>query len=134
MLNQFDDTCSHVPSYSHRHCFQLKRLIKQQNGHEKSRKSGNKVITIPTLVSSYSVHDYHTYGIHGTGHTNGLHFHLAATINAQTGLVELMNDLPYFLILTNINIIHTNCNRYTISPKPRRIGKRKGFCRSLVEQ
>ena len=42
-------------------------------------------MTIPTLLSSYSVHDYHSYGIHGTGHTNGLHFHLAATINAQTG-------------------------------------------------
>lgn len=42
-------------------------------------------MTIPTLVSSYSVHDYHSFGIHGTGHTNGLHFHLAATINAQTG-------------------------------------------------
>lgn len=42
-------------------------------------------MTIPTLFSSYSVHDYHSYGIHGTGQTNGLHFHLAATINAQTG-------------------------------------------------
>jgi DmX-like protein len=36
-------------------------------------------------MSSYSVHDYHTFGIHVTGHTTGLHFHLAATINAQTG-------------------------------------------------
>lgn len=42
-------------------------------------------MTIPTLFSTYSVHDYHSYGIHGTGQTNGLHFHLAATINAQTG-------------------------------------------------
>lgn len=67
-----------------RHCFQLKRLLKQQNG-GKSPKRGNKAMTIPTLLSSYSVHDYHSYGIHGTGHTNGLHFHLAATINAQTG-------------------------------------------------
>lgn len=68
-----------------RHCFQLKRLLKQQHGSDKSRKTGNKHMTIPTLLSSYSVHDYHSYGIHGTGHTNGLHFHLAATINAQTG-------------------------------------------------
>ncbi len=50
-------------------------------------------MTIPTLVSSYSVHDYHSFGIHGTGHTNGLHFHLAATINAQTGnFLFYLND------------------------------------------
>ena len=42
-------------------------------------------MTIPTLFSTYSVHDYHSYGIHGTGQANGLHFHLSATINAQTG-------------------------------------------------
>ncbi|XP_046448229.1 dmX-like protein 2 isoform X2 [Daphnia pulex] len=68
-----------------RHCFQLKRLLKQENG-GKSPKKGNKAMTIPTLFSSYSVHDYHSYGIHGTGQANGLHFHLAATINAQTDI------------------------------------------------
>lgn len=47
-------------------------------------------MTIPTLFSTYSVHDYHSYGIHGTGQANGLHFHLAATINAQTGTVLLL--------------------------------------------
>jgi hypothetical protein len=35
------------------------------------------------------VHDYHSYGIHGTGQANGLHFHLAATINAQTGKLDV---------------------------------------------
>lgn len=49
-------------------------------------------MTIPTLFSSYSVHDYHSYGIHGTGQANGLHFHLAATINAQTGKLNFHFD------------------------------------------
>jgi hypothetical protein len=38
------------------------------------------------------VHDYHSYGIHGTGQANGLHFHLAATINAQTGKLNIYFD------------------------------------------
>lgn len=41
--------------------------------------------TIPTLPSTYSVHDFHSYGFHGTGVIPGLHFHLAASINAETG-------------------------------------------------
>jgi len=59
--------------------------LKQQHGKSRGGKVGNKYNTLPTLMSSYSVHDYHTFGIHVTGHTTGLHFHLAATINAQTG-------------------------------------------------
>jgi hypothetical protein len=74
-----------------RHCFQLKRLLKQQNGESKSPKRGSKAMTIPTLLSSYSVHDYHSFGIHGSGQSNGLHFHLAATINGQTGIMAYFN-------------------------------------------
>uniref|UniRef100_A0A0P5RMU8 DmX protein 2 n=1 Tax=Daphnia magna TaxID=35525 RepID=A0A0P5RMU8_9CRUS len=98
-MNSFDPLASQNPRFrTHRHkhkfmqrlkhmrhCFQLKRLLKQENG-GKSPKKGNKAMTIPTLFSTYSVHDYHSYGIHGTGQANGLHFHLAATINAQTDI------------------------------------------------
>ena len=49
----------------------------------------NKFSTLPTLMSTYSVHDYHSFGIHGTGHATGLHFHLAATINALTGVIKV---------------------------------------------
>lgn len=43
---------------------------------------------IPNLPSTFSVHDFHGYGIHGTSITpGGLHFHLTATINAE-------NDIP----------------------------------------
>lgn len=43
-------------------------------------------LPIPTLPSTYSVHDFHSYGYHGTGVTPGLHFHLAASINAETDI------------------------------------------------
>ena len=64
----------------YRTCFHLRRNVKQnQNG-------GLGVsTTIPTLPSTYSVHDFHSYGFHGTGVIPGLHFHLSASINAETG-------------------------------------------------
>src|SRR5699024_20792 len=43
---------------------------------------------IPNLPSTFSVHDFHGFGVHGTSVTpGGLHFHLTATINAE-------NDIP----------------------------------------
>jgi len=47
--------------------------------------AGSTSSTIPTLPSTFSVHDFHSYGFHGTGIIPGLHFHLAASINAETG-------------------------------------------------
>ncbi|KAM8719971.1 hypothetical protein ACLKA7_006087 [Drosophila subpalustris] len=41
---------------------------------------------IPSLPSSCSVHDFHSYGFHGSGVTPGMHFHLAASINAETDI------------------------------------------------
>ena len=41
---------------------------------------------IPNLPSTFSVHDFHTFGIHGAAMTPGLHFHLAAAINAETDI------------------------------------------------
>ncbi|KAI8034003.1 hypothetical protein M5D96_013248 [Drosophila gunungcola] len=41
---------------------------------------------IPSLPSSCSVHDFHSYGFQGSGVTPGMHFHLAASINAETDI------------------------------------------------
>lgn len=43
-------------------------------------------LPIPNLPSTFSVHDFHTFGIHGAAMTPGLHFHLAAAINAETDI------------------------------------------------
>ncbi|KAM7285267.1 dmX-like protein 2 [Ixodes scapularis] len=42
--------------------------------------------TIPSLPSTYSVHDFHSFGLQGSGVVAGLHFHLAASINAETDI------------------------------------------------
>ena len=41
---------------------------------------------IPTLPSTYSIHDFHNFSFQGTGISPGLHFHLSATINATTDI------------------------------------------------
>ena len=41
---------------------------------------------IPTLPSTYSIHDFHNFSFQGTGISPGLHFHLSATINALTDI------------------------------------------------
>jgi len=49
---------------------------------------------IPTLPSTYSIHDFHNFSFQGSGISPGLHFHLSATINALTDipLVPAMNN------------------------------------------
>ncbi|XP_055346416.1 dmX-like protein 2 isoform X2 [Paramacrobiotus metropolitanus] len=49
---------------------------------------------VPTLPSSYSVHDFHKVGVHGTGVSPECHFHLAASINADT-------DIPLVPLLSS---------------------------------
>ncbi|XP_075227186.1 rabconnectin-3 alpha isoform X2 [Lycorma delicatula] len=93
-MHQFDPLAAHNPKFrTHRHkhrfmqrlkhmktCFHIRRHAK----HQQNQSSGP--VPIPTLPSTYSVHDFHSYGFHGTGVTPGLHFHLAASINAETDI------------------------------------------------
>jgi len=55
---------------------------RQQVTVEESQMNG----AIPTLPSTFSVHDFHSFGIHGTSMAPGLHFHLTASINAETDI------------------------------------------------
>ncbi|XP_066993059.2 dmX-like protein 2 isoform X2 [Anabrus simplex] len=95
-MNQFDPLATQNPKFrTHRHkhrfmqrlkhmktCFHIRRHAKNQQ-HQGGLMAGSP---IPTLPSTYSVHDFHSYGYHGTGLTPGLHFHLAASINAETDI------------------------------------------------
>ncbi|XP_046400831.1 dmX-like protein 2 isoform X2 [Ischnura elegans] len=96
-MNQFDPLASQNPKFrTHRHkhrfmqrlkhmktCFHIRRNVKHHGGLIMAGSSN----TIPSLPSTYSVHDFHSYGFHGTGVTPGaLHFHLAASINAETDI------------------------------------------------
>lgn len=65
--------------------------------------AGSTSSTIPTLPSTFSVHDFHSYGFHGTGIIPGLHFHLAASINAETGNLCLIIK-KIFILNYNFNV------------------------------
>lgn len=110
-MNQFDPLASQNPKFrTHRHkhrfmqrlkhmktCFHIRRHAKHHGGAFGLNGMGGGYAgpgagtnlghaPIPSLPSTYSVHDFHSYGYHGTGVTPGLHFHLAASINAETDI------------------------------------------------
>jgi DmX-like protein len=106
-MNQFDPLASQNPKFrTHRHkhrfmqrlkhmktCFHIRRHAKHNAASGMAAGFGGLGTSnglghapIPTLPSTYSVHDFHSYGYHGTGVTPGLHFHLAASINAETDI------------------------------------------------
>ncbi|XP_050532464.1 dmX-like protein 2 isoform X5 [Daktulosphaira vitifoliae] len=98
-MSHFDPLAAHNPRFrTHRHkhrllqrlkhmkaCFHIRRHAKHQ-GEIGTGLAGSTSSTIPTLPSTFSVHDFHSYGFHGTGIIPGLHFHLAASINAETDI------------------------------------------------
>lgn len=109
-MSQFDPLATQNPKFrTHRHkhrfmqrlkhmktCFHIRRHAKHQAVTGLSgmgagfggmgANNGFGQPPIPTLPSTYSVHDFHSYGYHGTGVQAGLHFHLAASINAETDI------------------------------------------------
>ena len=50
----------------------------------------------PTLPSDQSIHDFHKFGVHPNSVAPGFHFHLAASINPETGkkLIISIDVLP----------------------------------------
>ncbi|CAH1106016.1 unnamed protein product [Psylliodes chrysocephalus] len=110
-LSQLDPQAHHPKFRTHRHkhrfmqrlkhmktCFHIRRNAKH-HGHG----IGGPSPPIPTLPSTYSVHDFHSYGYHGTGITPGLHFHLAASVNAETDIplvpsISYCNPKPAFVL------------------------------------
>ncbi|XP_044020160.1 dmX-like protein 2 isoform X2 [Aphidius gifuensis] len=72
-------------------CFHIRRHAKQQH------QAGHSAPTLPTLPSTYSVHDFHNNYQSTGGHFPGMHFHLAASINAETDIPlvpSLITDDP----------------------------------------
>ena len=69
-----------------RQSFAARKLGKMSN-------AGSRPDPIASLPSTYSIHEFHNYSFQGSGISPGLHFHLAATINALTDipLVPAMN-------------------------------------------
>lgn len=106
-FNQIEGLANHVTpkSQTHRHRQKLMQRLKHMKSFSQFKKrqavmideTQNKNEPIPNLPSTYSVHDFHSFGIHGMAMAPGLHFHLAASINAET-------DIPLVPSLSGLNI------------------------------
>ncbi|XP_043473124.1 dmX-like protein 2 isoform X3 [Leptopilina heterotoma] len=96
-MSQFEGSDRHGHHGKHRHhnmhkhrfmqrlkhmktCFHIRRHAKQQQ-----HQAGHTAPTLPTLPSTYSVHDFHN-NYQTSAHYPGMHFHLAASINAETDI------------------------------------------------
>lgn len=68
--------------------FKRRQHVTTIEEHEKENVKENVNLhePIPNLPSTFSVHDFHTFGIYGNAMVPGLHFHLAGSINAETDI------------------------------------------------
>ncbi|XP_018017231.1 dmX-like protein 2 isoform X2 [Hyalella azteca] len=113
-MHQLDPVAAQNPRFrTHRHkhkfvsrlkhikaCFGLRRQTRFPIGISASGFNSSKLTSgqsmsptktgcdpiVPTMPSTYSVHDFPSYGYHAMGVTPGFHFHLAASINAATDI------------------------------------------------
>ena len=111
-MNQTDPVAAQNPrfhTHRHKHRFMsrlkhIKACFGNRRTHADSKFSGDicqhsgpfvngTMEPLPTMPSSYSVHDFASYGFHAMGVTPGFHFHLAASINAATD-IPLVPSLP----------------------------------------
>ena len=89
-VSQIDELAAIPRVQTQRHRQKLLQRIRHMRSFNQFRKRHAKTEevdqAIPNLPSTYSVHDFHTFGVHGASMTPGLHFHLAAAINAETDI------------------------------------------------
>lgn len=81
------------------------RSFNQFKKHQASQFTEDPLEPIAVLPSTYSVHDFHSFGLQGSGVTPSLHFHLAGSINAETG-VRFSNAYFYLPLKSYCNISH----------------------------
>ncbi|CAH2982214.1 unnamed protein product [Chilo suppressalis] len=74
-------------THRHKHRFmqRLKHMKTCFHIRRNAQSSKQPGAPIPTLPSTYSAHDFHN-PYHSSSYTGGLHFHLAASINAETDI------------------------------------------------
>ena len=91
--------------------------------HGQSRPAAASADPIASLPSTYSIHEFHNYSFQSTGISPGLHFHLAASINALSDipLVPAMNRpttglVTYsFFCLRFLNPIYLNAGLFPLN-------------------
>ena len=90
---------------THRHSQKILQKLKHMKSFNQFKKRHSSKIEeaqsskpIPTLPSTFNVHDFHSFGICGTAITPGFHFHLSTSINAET-------DIP---LVPSLSVNHFN--------------------------
>lgn len=96
------------------------RSFNQFKKHQASQFTEDPHEPIAVLPSTYSVHDFHSFGMQGSGVTPSLHFHLAGSINAETGKIAL-DKFYYIKKIMTIQILLCHIllkNKYTKCLEP----------------
>nr|XP_042903510.1 dmX-like protein 2 [Parasteatoda tepidariorum] len=84
--------CQNLRVQTQRHRRKIMQRLKHMKSFNQFKKHQASQFTedphepIAVLPSTYSVHDFHSFGIQGSGVTPSLHFHLAGSINAETDI------------------------------------------------
>lgn len=127
---QFDSLVLKNPKFrTHRHkhkfmqrlkhmktCFHIRKNAKENFQLQNTSFSSKGQSHIPSLPSTTSVHDFHTFGYHGTGVFQGIHFHLAASINADTD-IPLVPSLKVNPTSTSASDSHNNFGLHWLNNK-----------------
>ena len=66
-------------------------IHKRKKHHKFGPETVMSVPNIDSMSGSYSVHDFHKFSIHQNGVCPTIHFHLAGSINPETGKRVQMN-------------------------------------------
>lgn len=95
-MQQLDPAAAQDPHFrahrqKQRFIQRLKHVRQSFTARKMSKAAGASEISgvqdpIPTLPSTYSIHDFHNFSFQGTGISPGLHFHLSAAINGLTDI------------------------------------------------
>lgn len=111
-VDQFDPSIPHDPKQNHNHNRSKNRFIQRlktiRHAIHKRRKpkyGPETVMSSSNLSSMSSVHDFHRFAIHHNGVSPVLHFHLAGSINPETG-VSGVRDLPLLPLAGSSDATH----------------------------
>ena len=78
----------------------FRHMIQRRKRQTSSNPSDMLTAGIPPLPSTHSIHDFHKYGVqHPNSIAPGFHFHLAASINPDTGKLNKHLERAFYGIL-----------------------------------
>jgi hypothetical protein len=98
----------HSGGTCHMTCFITKSLVFRHAIHKrrKPKYGPETVMSSVNLNSVNSVHDFHRFAIHHNGVSPVLHFHLAGSINPETGIQAMLTQFLTYYYFHIIPFLH----------------------------